>query len=60
MLTNPDFKQHFNIKLQTRNGADMYVNILSIFHKFIDYIISESNNHHSMLTVHKGNPIVTK
>ena len=43
MLTNPDFKQHFNIKLQTRNGADMYVNILSIFHKFIDYIISGGN-----------------
>ena len=46
-------QQYINSKILPRNIADIYVSIMSIFHLFIDFCISGSNNQHSMLAFHK-------
>ena len=41
-----------------RNIDNIYVSIVCICHKFIDYNICSNNNQHSMLTVHKDNTVL--
>ena len=45
-------QQHINLELIPRKIADIYVGIICIFHKGIDYILSEFKSQHYILAFH--------